>query len=303
VACQSIACQPQGGGQQQEFGAAAQFAQGAGAGIHPTIFTQPIFLCNPSVYACPTLHTQPIYHCNPSAIDACPTRICTQLGAQCHPSVNETCPTLHTQPILHCNPSAVDACPTRIGCPTQNPQQCPPHSGFNCPSAIGCQSIACQPGGGQQQRPQQQFGAAAGGGGGFGGTQFGPQCRPSDTSVDQLCVVQPVTLDFICTALPHTSIGPNCPPPQTPFCQPVTSLCFTVPCPPLSRFVICTVFGPQCPTPVVEQRPAQQGGGGIHPTIWTQIGPHCQGRENTFYPCTHVCPLGLVTRGCINWDR
>jgi hypothetical protein len=434
IACQSIACQPQGGGQQQEFGAAAQVAQGGGGGIRPTIFTQPVFVCNPSVYACPTLHTQPIYHCNPSAIDACPTRICTQLGAQCHPSVNEICPTLHTQPILHCNPSAVDACPTRIGCPTQNPQQCPPHSGFNCPSAIGCQSIACQsiacqpqgggqqqqfgaaaqvfaavpiqpapathyficpprthqivqcypsvvdacptrlctqqflqchpsivanacptqhfvqcnpsavdacptrigcptqnpvqcpphsgfncpsaigcqsiacqsiacqPGGGQQQQPQQQqqFGAAAGGGGGFGGTQFGPQCRPSDTSVDQLCVVQPVTLDFICTALPHTSIGPNCPPPQTPFCQPVTSFCFTVPCPPHSRFVICTAFGPQCPTPVAEQRPAQQGGGGIHPTIWTQIGPQCPvERKFTFVGCYTIQPYcNTIFAGC-----
>jgi len=271
VACQSIACHPGGGEQQQQF-AAAQFAAPAG-GIHPALLTQQILQCNPSIVdacptrlcthqilqcnpsivdACPTrLCTHQILQCNPSAVDACPTRLCTHQVLQCHPSFVDACPTQH---FVQCNPSAVDACPTRIGCPTQNPVQCPPHSGFNCPSAIGCQSIACQsiacqPGGGQQQQPQQQqqFGAAAGGGGGFGGTQFGPQCRPSDTSVDQLCVVQPVTLDFICTTLPHTSIGPNCPPPHTPFCQPVTSLCFTVPCPPLSRFVICTRFGPQCP--------------------------------------------------------
>jgi hypothetical protein len=125
IACnQSIACHPQGGGQQQQFGAAAQAA--APLPVNPARLTH-YFICPP--------HTHQIVQCYPSVVDACATRLCTQDFVQCHPSL-------------------IDACPTN------NPVQCPVASGFNCPSQVGCQSIACnqsiacQPGGGGQQ---QQF--------------------------------------------------------------------------------------------------------------------------------------------------
>jgi len=165
VACQTIACQPGGGGGQQQFGARA-------IGVTPNQPTPAThcFICNPPTIGDdplaraaagtvhPTLLTQPVLQCNPSIVDACPTRLCTHQIYQCQPSLIDACP---TRLIIQCNPSAIDACPTRAGCPTQNPAQCPPHSGFVCPSqavcpSIACQSIACNPGGGVQR-----FGAAA----------------------------------------------------------------------------------------------------------------------------------------------
>jgi hypothetical protein len=230
IACQSIACQPGGGGQQQQFGAAQamaggpvqptpathcrvcnppfdQFAAAGGAGIRPTLL---IVQCNPSIVdACPT---RLIAQCQPSVVNICPT-LRTQPVLQCNPSIVDACPTRLCTHQIQCNPSAVDACPTRIGCPTQNPQQCPVATGFNCPSALGCQSIACgqsiacQPGGGGGQ--QQRFGAAVGqpgggpiqtipiGGGPAGWTQ-NPiwQCFPGGSMIG---CTQPGTIAYICT--------------------------------------------------------------------------------------------------------
>jgi hypothetical protein len=229
IACQSIACHPGGGGEQQQFGAAAQGAQALP--IQPTPATH-CFICPP--------HTQPIIQCNPSIVDACPTRLCThqiaqchpsmvatacptQNFVQCHPSVVDACPTrLCTHQFVQCNPSAIDACPTRIGCPTHNPQQCPPHSGFNCPSAIGCQSIACQSiacqqGGGLQQHPQQQqrVGAAA-----------------FDQSTD-FC---PTSMGCGGVAHPQAAIGVG----HTPWFPTPATRCFI--CPPITSYPHCAAF-------------------------------------------------------------
>ena len=122
IACnQSIACHPQGGGQQQQFVAAAQAA--APLPVNPRLTHY--FICPP--------HTQQIVQCYPSVVDACPTRLCTQDFVQCHPSL-------------------IDACPTN------NPVQCPVASGFNCgqqqqfrvgaqstdfcPTSMGCGGVA-----------------------------------------------------------------------------------------------------------------------------------------------------------------
>lgn len=143
----------------------------------------------------------------------------------CH----QTSATVCTQ-IGHLCRSAVDACPTRL----------------------------CG-GGGQQFAAAPAVGAAAGGGG-FGVTawldctQFGPQCGQFFTLFEVQCqVIDPWATRIgpqcftIPPQCPRTVVG--CPPP-TPDCPRTVWQCppptFTPLCPPHSRFIACTVFGPQC---------------------------------------------------------
>jgi hypothetical protein len=252
----SQACQPAGGGQQQQF---AQQAVGAPRTL-ATVCTQ--FGCQ---------HTHQL-GCPTGGVD-CTVVVCTHVGPLCPP--HNTLQTVCTQPVL-CQVHTRD-----IRCiqPITHPPQCPVASGFNCPSAIcpqsiACQSQACQPGGGFEQQAQF-FGAQAHAAapqqwqpiqtlatvctqfqcptqpngdctffGGCGHTQLG-----CPTHAPMLCMSHPVacpTGGIDCTVICPTHHLPHCPTAPATICP--THL---HPCP--TGGIDCTVICPthhvtQCPT-------------------------------------------------------
>jgi len=250
----------------------------------------------------PLCHTYPrgdctFFGCPSPGID-CTVVVCTHIGPQCpHPSLQgQLCPITVGSP--QCPPPhslQPQLCPITVGGP-----QCPPVSGgFQCPSAlcqsIACQSIACQPGGGVEQQAfarhvnvpvtQQtlallctQVGPQCPQTQALGCTQFGPQCNSA------LC--PPPSQVGFCP--PATSGGPQCPPVSGTFRCP-SALCQSIAC----QSVACQPGGGGQQQAFAAAQP--QPGGGIHPTIWTQIGPQCPphltgGIDCTVVFCTHAGP-------------
>ncbi len=269
--CQSIACQPGGGGEQQAFPRQANV---------PITQQTLAILCTQTGPQCP--QTQALG--------------CTQFGPQCNSAL---CPPPSQQGFCPPVTSGGPQCP-----PVSGTFRCP---SALCQS-IACQSIACQPGGGGPQAfaaafdQSTEFCPTSEGCGGvahpqaaFGApqtlatvcTQVGPQCPHTHgcptpgidctvfcTHIGPHCPPTPATVctqtgpqchtqlhhicptgGVDCTVVICTHVGPLCPPnTHPPHCPPPTPLCLTVfgpPCPPHTiqgpACPVLTTGGPQCP--------------------------------------------------------
>ncbi len=187
-----------------------------------------------------------------------------------------------------CPASDFVACSQFGGCPTLPQQFAPAGAGggctqsgplchtyprgdctfFGCPSrGIDCTVVVC--------------------------THFGPQC-PHPSLQGQLC---PITVGSPQCPPPHslqpqlcpiTVGGPQCPPVSGGFQCP-SALCQSIAC----QSIACQPGGGGQQQAFAAAQP--QRGGGIHPTIWTQIGPQCPphltgGIDCTVVFCTHAGP-------------
>jgi hypothetical protein len=275
--------------------------------------------CTQSGPMCPT-HARPQCTFAGPACPPTPATICTQF-APC-PTHHQPCHTPGFECTMFCTQGA-PGCPHTIqnaACPiTVSGPQCPVHSGFNCPSAIACQSIACQPGGGGEQ---QAFAARP-----AGGAQFGISF-PHPCSQHVNCLQPPTAVCLHATPKVGTAVCPS----EFAGCTQIGLQCptefvgctqFGPHCPtffhcPHTAATVCTLIAPECP-PRTTHGPAcptiggpfclpggggeqqafaaaqPQAGGGIHPTIWTQIGPQCPphltgGIDCTVVFCTHAGP-------------
>jgi hypothetical protein len=228
---------------------------------------------------------------------------CASVGGVCTNVLG--CTVTPTSPEFKCTQSG-PACPTQEGphCPTKPVTVCT-QSGPSCP------------------------------------TSCGPDCQsqqPGCTSIGQVCGHKPCptnTFGFECTQACPTIPAMGCPVTNPQVCANPAQAFAAGPhtiqhgCMSPTLFGNCTYVGPQCPTghhgcvtgwvcrtgnDSTDFCPtslgcggAAQAVGGVHPTIWTQIGPHCQTHFSTHctnigcpntkqFECTFACTLGAP--GC-----
>ena len=288
-ACPTRIC---GGGGAEQFGAAqpgaAAAAGGAGGagGFGVTAWLD----CTQFGPQCGQFFT--LFEVRCQVIDPWQTRV----GPQCF-TVPPQCP----RTVVGC-PPPTPACPPTPWCPPPPTPLCPPHSRFAVCTQFGPQ---CGGGGGTILQQQQFVGAPAA----AGGAAAQPAAGGGNPVITLLtfpvwqCHHSP--LPWHCP--PHSPLPWLCPP-HSPFlfhCPPQTPLC------PISVPINCP--GPSavdaCPTRLCGGggglggdpaggaggggqfgaagafAAAPAAGGGIHPTIWTQIGPQCP--PSHLLGCTH----------------
>ncbi|HSY51101.1 MAG TPA: hypothetical protein VLC46_20010 [Thermoanaerobaculia bacterium] len=216
---------------------------------------------------------------------------------------------------LLCPTPFVQIChPTPI-CPTRFQPQCFPVASPFCPVTPGCPFGPGGPGTPVQGGGFAAFGAAAPDARFVVNTDA--PCSAVDSCPSRICDTQPPTA--LCTPNPQfcpTFCGPDCQTNQPhPVCTSVNCLTNPAPqCSPSNVWHDCTSIGSTCPTkgqpgcltmvpnvcpaPTLQVCNARVGAqvfaaaqpqavAGVHPTIWTQLGPQC---PSHLLGCTHFGP-------------